>query len=137
MRNLSTEHGVKLFIIDYLQLIDCFKYNRSDELFESMRSLRELADELGVTIITTRMLGLGTEEKHRYPRMSDHQEFMTINDFADYSVFMFRPDHYNVQSIEEKTEGFNFGRLIITKRGFEQISDSLLKFNRDRNTFTE
>ena len=46
MRILSSEHGVKLFIIDSLQLIDCYKHNRADELFVCMRSLRELADEL-------------------------------------------------------------------------------------------
>ena len=134
---LSFEHGVKLFIIDYLQLIDCYKHNRSDELFECMRSLRELADELRISIITTGMLGSGTEDKHRYPKMSDHHEFMVFNDFADYSVFLYRPDHYHVKTIEEKTEGVNYGRLTIAKRGFEQMGEGLLRFNTERNSFNE
>ena len=134
---LSSEHGVKFFIIDCLQLIDCYKHNRSDELFESMRSLRELADELRATIITTAMLGSGTEEKHRYPRMSDHQEFMTINDFSDYSVFLYRPDHYRVQAIEKNEEGICFGLLTIAKRGFEQMREGILRYNTERNSFNE
>ena len=137
MRKLSSEHGVKLFIIDSLQLINCYKHNRSDELFECMRSFRELADELRATIITTGLLGSGTEEKHRYPKMSDHQEFMIFNDFADYSVFLYRPDHYHVRTIEEKTEGINFGCLTIMKRGFEQMGGGILRYNTERNSFNE
>ena len=137
MRKFSSEHGVKLFIIDSLQLVDCYKHNRSDELLECMKSLRGLADELRVTVITTSMLGSGTEEKHRYPKMSDHHEFMVFNDFADYSVFLYRPDHYYAQTIEEKTEGVNFGCLTIAKRGFEQIGNSTLRFDSKRKTFIE
>lgn len=137
MRKLSSEHGVKLFIIDSLQLIDCYKHNRADELFVCMRSLRELADELRATIITTAMLGSGTEEKHRYPKMSDHQEFMTINDFSDYSVFLYRLDHYRVGTIKEKTEGVNFGHLTIAKRGFEQMGEGILRYNTERHSFIE
>lgn len=76
VRKLSSEHGVRLFIIDSLQLINCHKYYFSDELFVCMNSLRELADELKVTMVITSILGVGTEEKHRYPKMSDHHEFM-------------------------------------------------------------
>ena len=135
MRSFSSEHGVKLFIIDHLQLIDCYKHNRSEELFECMRSLRELADELGATIITTCLLGSGTEEKNRYPKMSDHQEFMTINDFADYSMFLYRPDHYHVKTIEERAEGVNFGCFKIAKRDFEQIGEGILRFFTEKDTF--
>ena len=137
MRKLSSEHGVKLFIIDSLQLIDCYKHNRADELFVCMRSLRELADELQATIITTAMLGSGTEEKHRYPRMSDHQEFMVFNDYVDYSVFLYRLDHYYVSTIDKREKGVDFGRLTIAKRGFKQIGDGLLRYNRERNAFAE
>ena len=101
MRSFSSEHGVKLFIIDCLQLIDCYKHNRSEELFECMRSLRELADELGATIIATCLLRSGTEEKNRNPKMSDHQEFMTINDFVDYSMFLCRPDLFYISTIKK------------------------------------
>ena len=137
MRKFSSEHGVKFFIIDYLQLIDCYKHNRSDELFVCMRSLRELADELGVTMITTSMLGSGTEEKHRYPKMSDHHDFMVFNDFADYSVFLYRPDHYHVKTIEGKAEGVNFGRLTIAKHGFEQMGEGILRYNTERNAYVQ
>ena len=137
IRKLSSEHGVKLFVIDYLQLIDCYKHDRADELFECMRSLRELADELRISIITTGMLGSGTEDKHRYPKMSDHHEFMVFNDFADYSVFLYRPDHYYVSTVDKREKGVDFGRLTIEKQGFEQIGDGLLIYNRERNAFVE
>ncbi len=135
MRKFSSEHGVKLFIIDYLQLIDCSKHNHWDELLRCMWSLRKMADELGATIIATCLLGSGTEEKDRYPKMSDHQEFMTINDFADYSVFLYRPDHYHVKTIEEKAEGVKLGCLTIAKRGFEQMGEGILRYNTERNVY--
>lgn len=137
MRKFSSEHGVKLFIIDYLQLIDCSKHNRADELFVCMRSLRKLADELGATIIATCLLGSGTERKNRYPKMSDHQEFMVFNDFADYSVFLYRPDHYHVKTIEENEEGICFGLLTIAKRGFEHMGEGILRYNRERSAFVD
>ena len=135
MRKFSSEHGVKLFIIDYLQLIDCSKHNHWDELLRCMWSLRKMADELGATIIATCLLGSGTEEKDRYPKMSDHQEFMTINYFADYSVFLYRPDHYHVQTIEKNEEGVCFGLLTIAKRSFKQMGEGILRYNTERNVY--
>ena len=137
MRKYSSEHEVKLFIIDRLQLVECNTCNHSDELFKCMRHLRELADELKVTIIATCMIGLGTEEKNRYPKMSDHQEFMTINDYADYSVFLYRPDHYHVKTIEENEKGDNLGCLIIAKRGFEQVGEGILRYNGERKAYVQ
>ena len=135
MHKLSSEHGVKLFIIDNLQLIDCSKHNHWDGLLRCMWSFRKIADELGVTIITTSMLGSGTEENHRFPKMSDHQEFMVFNDFADYSVFLYRPDRYQVQTIEKNEEGICFGFLTIAKRGFEQMGESILRYDTERNVY--
>ena len=135
MRKFSSEHGVKLFIIDYLQLIDCSKHNHWDELLRCMWSLRKMADELGATIIATCLLGSGTEEKDRYPKMSDHQEFMTINYFADYSVFLYRPDHYHVQTIEKNEEGVCFGLLTIAKRSFKQMGEGILRYITERNVY--
>ena len=137
VRKLSSEHGVRLFIIDSLQLIDCYKHYCSDELFVCMNSLRKLADELKVTMIITSILGVGTEEKHHYPKMSDHHEFMVFNDFADYSIFLYRPDHYHVQTIEKKAEGVNFGCLKIAKRGFEQTGENILLYINERNAFAQ
>ena len=135
MRKMKSEHGVKLFIIDYLQLIDCSKHNHCDELLRCMWSFRKMVDELGATIIATSMLESGTEGKHRYPKMSDHQEFMVFNDFADYSVFLYRPDHYQVQTIEKNEEGIGFGLLTIAKRGFEQMGEGILRYNTERNVY--
>ena len=135
MRKFSSEHDVKLFIIDYLQLIDCSKHNHWDELLKCMWSLRKMADELGATIIATCLLGSGTEEKDRYPKMSDHQEFMTINYFADYSVFLYRPDHYHVQTIEKNEEGVCFGLLTIAKRSFKQMGEGILRYITERNVY--
>jgi hypothetical protein len=33
--------------------------------------------------------------------MSDHQEFMTINDFVDYSMFLYRPDLFYISTIKK------------------------------------
>ena len=136
MRKFS-EHGVKLFIIDNLQLIECNTCNHSDELFKCMRYLRELADELRVSIIATCMIGSGTEEKNRYPKISDHQEFVMINDFVDYSIFLYRPDHYHVKTIEDNPGGVNFGCLTIAKRDFEQMGEGILRYITERNAYVQ
>jgi replicative DNA helicase len=99
MHKMTSEYGVKFFIIDCLQSIDCDRQSYADNLSVCLNYLKSLAYELQIVIIGTSMLRSGSEEKYRYPKMSDHQEFMVFNDFADYSVFLYRPDHYQVQYI--------------------------------------
>lgn len=137
MHKMTSEHGVKLFFIDYLQAIDCHKRSYEENLFVCLNSLKSLAEELEIAIIGTSMLGSGTEEKHRYPKMSDHKEFMMINDFADYSIFIYRPDHYHVSTVDEREKGMDLGHLTIAKRGFEQVREDCLIFLRDRNIYVE
>lgn len=126
IQQLVVEHSVKCVIIDRLQLVECIVHNRDDELFVCLNILKRIAEELNIVVIVTSMLGIGSEESTRHPRMSDHSEFKTIDNIADWSVFLWRSDLCQVQSVAMKDETCSYGRFSIARRGFLKIEDGIV-----------
>lgn len=96
---LKAEHGIRLLIIDYLQLI------RSDEKFEKRylevsmisKRLRSLANELLIPMIV--LCQLGREADSRKPRMCDLQESSAIEQDADTVMLMYRKESANPENV--------------------------------------
>jgi replicative DNA helicase len=96
-RRLSSEHGLHLVIIDYIQLMQGrgrFE-NRTLELASISRSLKGLAKELNVPIVVLSQLSRATESRadHR-PQLSDLRESGALEQDADVVVFIYREDQY-------------------------------------------
>jgi len=94
-RRAVAQYGVKLIIIDYLQLINLpGKYeNRQQEISVISRSLKALAKELDIPIIAISQLSRKVEErKNKKPQLSDLRESGAIEQDADVVIFLHRPD---------------------------------------------
>ncbi|MEL6158241.1 MAG: replicative DNA helicase [Cyanobacteria bacterium J06554_11] len=79
-RRLQAENGgsLGLILIDYLQLMEGSGDNRVQELSKMTRSLKGLARELNVPIITLSQLSRGVESRtNKRPMMSDLRECVT------------------------------------------------------------
>ncbi|MBJ7433603.1 MAG: replicative DNA helicase, partial [Microbacteriaceae bacterium] len=76
-RRLKAQHGIKLVIIDYLQLMTSGKKveNRQQEVSEFSRSLKLLAKELSVPIVALSQLNRGPENApDKKPQLSHLRE---------------------------------------------------------------
>lgn len=112
-RRLKLEKNLGLVVIDYLQLMQGRgrSENRQQEVSEISRSLKILAKELDVPVVTLSQLSRGPESRtdHR-PMLSDLRESGAIEQDADIVMFLYRDDYYNPD-----TEKKNIAEVIIAK----------------------
>lgn len=112
-RRLKLEKNLGLIIIDYLQLMQGKgkTENRQQEISEISRSLKILAKEINVPVITLSQLSRAPEARadHR-PMLSDLRESGAIEQDADLVMFLYRDDYYNPD-----TEKKNIAEVIIAK----------------------
>ena len=112
-RKAKLEKNIGLVIIDYLQLMESKSKNssRQQEISEISRSLKILAKELSIPVISLSQLSRATESRtdHR-PMLSDLRESGAIEQDADIVMFLHREDYYNAD-----TEKKNVAEVIIAK----------------------
>lgn len=113
-RRLKLEHGLGMIVIDYLQLMSGRGRieSRQQEISEISRSLKALARELNVPVVTLSQLSRAPEARtdHR-PMLSDLRESGAIEQDADVVMFLYRDEYYNPDS-EKK----NIAEVIIAKQ---------------------
>ena len=136
-RLASSENGLGLVIIDYLQLISgSAKYagNRQQEVSEISRSLKTMAMELNVPVVALAQLSRSVEGREdKRPILSDLRESGSIEQDADIVAFLFREDYYTKEiSIDENTSKSEF---IIGKHRSGPTTTIDLIFKRDTSTF--
>ena len=111
---VKAEHGLDLIIVDYLQLMTGrgrFE-NRTQELGNISRALKNLAKEIDVPVVALSQLSRAPESRsdHR-PQLSDLRESGALEQDADVVMFIFREDMY-----EETPENQNTAEIIVGKQ---------------------
>ncbi len=107
-RRLQVEHGVKLIIVDYLQLADSGRHfdNRVQEVSIISQSLKNLARELRIPVLACSQLSRAVEVRGtKVPELSDLRESGSIEQDADVVMFIYR----------EETDQLAWGEQIPTK----------------------
>ena len=101
-QKLVREYGVKIIIIDYLQLMNAkgvIVSSRQEEISYIVRSLKDLALELNIPIIVTCQLNRSVSRdgiEGKRPQLSDLRESDSLEQDSDMIVFAHRPDYYNI-----------------------------------------
>ncbi len=147
-RRLVAEHGVKVIIIDYLQLMNAsgMSYsNREGEVSIISRSLKALAKELDVPIIALSQLNRNVESRGggsdnkleaKKPQLSDLRESGAIEQDADMVCFIHRPEYYRI--FEDPNTGTDLqgvAQIIIAKHRNGATDDVDLFFANDYAMF--
>lgn len=136
-RLASSENGLGIVIIDYLQLINGstrYAGNRQQEVSEISRSLKTLAMELEVPVVALAQLSRSVEGREdKRPILSDLRESGSIEQDADIVAFLYRDDYYNRDNaIDEFTSKSEF---IIGKHRNGPTATIDLIFKRNTSTF--
>ncbi len=105
-RRLQSEHGLGVLIIDYLQLMEGrSKENRTQEISEISRGLKQIARELDIPIIALSQLSRAVEQtKPAIPKLSHLRESGSIEQDADIVMFIYRKAADRNYRPEELTE---------------------------------
>lgn len=136
-RLASSEKGLALVVIDYLQLISGgSKYgnNRQQEISDISRGLKTMAMELEVPVIALAQLSRSVESRDdKRPILSDLRESGSIEQDADIVAFLYRDDYYNKESaIDQFTSKSEF---LVRKHRSGPTAEIPLIFKRDTATF--
>lgn len=134
-RKFKLEFGIKLVIIDYLQLMSGSGTRNSDsrqqEISDISRSLKALAREIECPVIALSQLSRACESRqdHR-PMLSDLRESGAIEQDADVVMFIYRDDYYNHDSDKK-----DVAEIIIAKQRNGPIGTVELKWLPDYTKF--
>jgi len=139
-RRLVTNAGVKMIIIDYLQLMTGppeFKGMREQEVSAISRSLKAIAKELNIPIIALSQLSRAVETRGgtKRPQLSDLRESGAIEQDADIVMFIHRPDYYS--SAEENPELIGLTDIIIAKHRNGEVKDVQMRFRHSEVKFVD
>ncbi len=136
-RLASSEDGLGLVIIDYLQLVSGGKNygtNRQQEVSDISRALKLMALELKVPVIALSQLSRNVEMREdKRPLMSDLRESGSIEQDADIVAFLYRDSYYKKQ--ETESTNASVSEVIIGKHRNGRTGTINLIFKGDTQTF--
>ena len=115
-RRLVREHGVKIIIIDYLQLMNASGMafgSRQEEVSTISRSLKGLAKELNIPIIA-----------------------LSIEQDADMVCFIHRPEYYKIYQDDRGNDLRGMAEIVIAKHRNGAVGEVLLRFKGEFTRFS-
>ena len=136
-RRLASQHGIKLIIVDYLQLMTAGGNgkgggNREQEISTISRNLKALAKELEVPVIALSQLSRAVETRgsSKRPLLSDLRESGAIEQDADIVSFIYRPEYYKIEEWDDDEQSPTEGQaeFIIAKHRNGSLENIRLKF---------
>jgi len=135
-RRLASQHGIKIIMIDYLQLMTAGGNNkggnREQEISTISRNLKALAKELNIPVIALSQLSRAVETRggSKRPLLSDLRESGAIEQDADIVSFIYRPEYYKIDEWddEERTPTAGQAEFIVSKHRNGGLDEIRLKF---------
>jgi len=102
-RRLMSEGGLKLVVVDYLQLMRPTRRwdSRVQEVSEISQGLKNLARELKIPVLAVSQLSREVEKRGtRRPQLADLRESGAIEQDADVVMFLYREDEDDLENVQ-------------------------------------
>ena len=121
------ENGLKLIMVDYIQLMQANGENRTVQIGKISRGLKRLAKEFNVPVLALSQLNRSLEKRaNRRPLMSDLRESGDIEQDADIILFLYRDEVY-----EEFSDHKGMAEVGIAKNRNGELGMARLHFRGD------
>ena len=140
VKRLVNQKGVRLIVVDYLQLMQGpseLRGMREQEVAAISRTLKATAKEMNVPIIALSQLSRQSENRvgsNRRPQLSDLRESGSIEQDADMVIFIHR---YDYQGLNEDPNDVGKTQIIIAKHRNGAIADVDMRFRADEVRFVD
>ena len=136
-RLASSDNGLDMVVIDYLQLISggkSYGTNRQQEVSDISRALKLMALELHIPVIALSQLSRSVEQREdKRPLMSDLRESGSIEQDADIVSFLYRDSYYKKEALSEGAASIS--ELILGKHRNGRVGTVNLIFKGDTCSF--
>ncbi|HRN96178.1 MAG TPA: replicative DNA helicase [Candidatus Levybacteria bacterium] len=130
-RRLHLEHGLKMIVVDYLQLANAGKKfeNRNQEVSFISQSMKNLARELRIPVLACSQLSRAVEHRggDKKPQLADLRESGAIEQDADVVMFLYNP--------EEMLTPQRIIRVLVAKHRNGATGEKELLFRGDKMKF--
>lgn len=139
-RKLKIEKGLKLLIVDYLQLMAPSNARSSDSMVQQVteisRGLKLLARELQIPVIALSQLSRAIETRGGKPKLSDLRDSGSIEQDADLVAFI-HAEQEDLRDENGKMKEVQRKQLIIAKHRNGPLGEVTLDYHTRFNTFVE
>ena len=118
-RRLRSEKGIRLLVVDYLQLMssDGRAESRTQEVSKVSRALKALAKELDIPVLALSQLSRQVDNRGGgRPKLSDLRESGSIEQDADVVLFVHRPEVFGVEEDDDGVSTKGMAEIIIGKQ---------------------
>ena len=139
-RKLKIEKGLKLLVVDYLQLMVPSTTRTNDSMVQQVteisRSLKHLARELNIPVIALSQMSRAIETRGGKPKLSDLRDSGSLEQDADAVIFI----HSNEEDLRDESghmKDVQRKELIIAKHRNGPLGSVILDFHTRFNTFVE
>ena len=140
VKKLVKQKGVRLIVVDYLQLMQGpaeLRGMREQEVAAISRTLKATAKEMNVPIIALSQLSRQSENRqgsNRRPQLSDLRESGSIEQDADMVIFIHR---YDYQGLSDNPDDIGRTQIILAKHRNGAIADIDMRFRADEVRFVD
>ena len=137
------ENGVKIIIVDYLQMLSSLsKYhrgNREAEMSYICRELKKMAKENDVCFIVSSQLNRSVESRggSKRPQLSDLRDSGAIEQDADKVLFIHRPEYYGFTVNECGIPTSGIAEIIVAKNRIGALDVVKLQHDDNFTKFTD
>lgn len=136
---LVRDCGIRILIIDYLQLIEPFsrKRTREEEMASIVKEIKIIAKEMRLVVIVASQLNRMVEVRagDKRPYLSDLKHSGSIEEDTDKVIFIHRPEVYNILEDEKGDSLAGKALLIIAKNRTGPTGEIMLNFNSQYGKF--
>lgn len=132
-RKAKRKNGLKMIVVDYLQLMQGDGDNRTQEIGAISRGLKSLAKEFDIPVVALSQLSRKVEERtDKRPVMSDLRDSGEIEQDADLILLIYREEQYDKQ-----TENPGVAEIMCRKNRNGPTGDVLAKFTGETTRFSD